>query len=144
MSNKGFFLSVNKGTPIQRAAMSKLKRWMKIKHFEYSDEGKYDILVELDNSSRRYKIVDAAAEPFNGYIAVAHSINGQPVDIEKQGSEFWVYKIGESFYLLPIRTLKELIETQSYRLTDDKRVGKDTVGYYLFPFLAFKEKLYKL
>lgn len=144
MSKTRFLKTLKKGTPLQEEVMSKLKRWMKVIHYEYGHPGICDIIVELATSQRRYLLHDVSKSPVKGCVCIPLSKNGEAYGVNNTETNFWIYKVGTDHYQLSVPKLQKLIEEGNYHRLETLEIKKDEYQFAVFSAKDFSTLAYKL
>ena len=144
MANYNFQKDLLLGKEVEKEALEKLKKWLKIKSVVFNTDYKYDFLVELENSSRTYEVKTDLMCGQTGNTVVEYESRGKLSGISTTEADFWIYKFDDGFYQIPTKKLKEVIKEQLYfREVNGGDRGSNT-KMYLFRLAVLKKRMQKL
>ncbi len=136
MSNYNFVKDLANAKVVEKEFVEVLSKKITIDDIDFCNDFRYDVLIKSEGRSTRYEVKHDIMSCKTGNLALEYECRGKPSGIDRTEADVWVYKLGYSFYSMPVGKLKELISKESYFR---KVVGGDSGSntnniLYLFEF----------
>lgn len=86
------------------------------------DGKEYDFACDIDGVTKTFEVKNELMVTKTGNVAIEYTSRGKDSGIQVTTADYWVEKIRNEFYLLPVAALKEHIQNREY---DDDKCGGD-------------------